>query len=103
MAQFKWDWGAEVVEGSADPGLQALSSFTLSLKQARSDVSTLGEDLGEIPDEFLDPITQELMQVCPRVVHNESHRQHEPSRTSPLVRVNAGPSHSADISGVHGP
>jgi hypothetical protein len=72
MAQFKWDWGAEVVEGSADPGLQALSSFTLSLKQARSDVSTLGEDLGEIPDEFLDPITQELMQVCPRVVHTRA-------------------------------
>eukprot|EP01048_Picozoa_sp_COSAG05_P022300 COSAG05_NODE_4413_length_1526_cov_1.395936_2_plen_130_part_00 len=63
VCSFEWQWGCEVVEGSELRALEQLKIFTELMKKARTDASNLGDELGEIPDEFLDPITMELMEV----------------------------------------
>ena len=59
-----FDKAADILHRQAlrDAGyIQNFRAFAAQVKEAASTEMTLEEQLGEIPDEFLDPITQELM------------------------------------------
>ena len=60
---FKWQWGSDIVPERGLAALEQFKTFTELMEKARSEASSLGDELGEIPEEFLDPITMELMEV----------------------------------------
>lgn len=61
ICTFGWDWSAEIAGEKAAGGLASLRRFTADLEAAQLNA----DELGEIPDDFLDPITMELMTVRP--------------------------------------
>lgn len=66
LCGFGWEWSAEPSGERAAAGIAALRQFTADLEAARLAASQEDDELGEVPDEFLDPITMELMAVSRR-------------------------------------
>lgn len=74
LCGFGWEWSAEPSGERAAAGIAALRQFTADLEAARLAASQEDDELGEVPDEFLDPITMELMAVSRRKHSTHSFR-----------------------------
>jgi hypothetical protein len=59
LCTFGWEWSADLAGEKAAGGLASLRRFTADLEAAQLNA----DELGEVPEEFLDPITMELMEV----------------------------------------
>ena len=59
LCTFGWEWSADLAGEKAASGLAALRRFTADLEAAQLNA----DELGDVPEEFLDPITMELMEV----------------------------------------